>query len=359
MPMSDFTLPKIDSYAAKRVLAQRIMNNVVQSLIWRDGLGITEKFSDNVMAAQVRIIRQKMPVQKSRTLGENTSASVNDGHFNSLDAEQPITQEYDLPLIEMFDRNVDVSDVLDEMIQIGTLNITVQTLEQQLARLINAYTLAVKVASALNYDYNSTGDELIEWTEASEELVDKLAEAHQRLDEGSATHGIDTFPQENRIAVFRTKGKYGLLTAGNSVYNVGASRAVELLEIGSAGKLEKAPETNVTGYFGELYNTPLHMASNIIWTLAEEYLDLTAGDLDDVVGIVSASQATGRGVAFQNSVKIIDNPRGQGYRLQPKTRWGVKNWIPEGERLIVLSTFTNPVVSEATELEVVGPDTEE
>ncbi len=358
MPMSDFTLPKIDSYAAKRVLAQRIMNNVVQSLIWRDGLGITEKFSDNVMAAQVRIIRQKMPVQKSRTLGENTSASVNDGHFNSLDAEQPITQEYDLPLIEMFDRNVDVSDVLDEMIQIGTLNITVQTLEQQLARLINAYTLAVKVASALNYDYNSTGDELIEWTEASEELVDKLAEAHQRLDEGSATHGIDTFPQENRIAVFRTKGKYGLLTAGNSVYNVGASRAVELLEIGSAGKLEKAPETNVTGYFGELYNTPLHMASNIIWTLAEEYLDLTAGDLDDVVGIVSASQATGRGVAFQNSVKIIDNPRGQGYRLQPKTRWGVKNWIPEGERLIVLSTFTNPVVSEATELEAVGPDTE-
>lgn len=359
MPMSDFTLPKIDSYAAKRVLAQRIMNNVVQSLIWRDGLGITEKFSDNVMAAQVRIIRQKMPVQKSRTLGENTSASVNDGHFNSLDAEQPITQEYDLPLIEMFDRNVDVSDVLDEMIQIGTLNITVQTLEQQLARLINAYTLAVKVASALNYDYNSTGDELIEWDEASEELVDKLAEAHQRLDEGSATHGIDTFPQENRIAVFRTKGKYGLLTAGNSVYNVGASRAVELLEIGSAGKLEKAPETNVTGYFGELYNTPLHMASNIIWTLAEEYLDLTAGDLDDVVGIVSASQATGRGVAFQNSVKIIDNPRGQGYRLQPKTRWGVKNWIPEGERLIVLSTFTNPVVSEATELEAVGPDTEE
>jgi len=359
MPMSDFTLPKIDSYAAKRVLAQRIMNNVVQSLIWRDGLGITEKFSDNVMAAQVRIIRQKMPVQKSRTLGENTSASVNDGHFNSLDAEQPITQEYDLPLIEMFDRNVDVSDVLDEMIQIGTLNITVQTLEQQLARLINAYTLAVKVASALNYDYNSTGDELIEWAEDSEELVDKLAEAHQRLDEGSATHGIDTFPQENRIAVFRTKGKYGLLTAGNSVYNVGASRAVELLEIGSAGKLEKAPETNVTGYFGELYNTPLHMASNIIWTLAEEYLDLTAGDLDDVVGIVSASQATGRGVAFQNSVKIIDNPRGQGYRLQPKTRWGVKNWIPEGERLIVLSTFTNPVVSEATELEAVGPDTEE
>ena len=364
MPMSDFTLPKIDSYAAKRVLAQRIMNNVVQSLIWRDGLGITEKFSDNVMAAQVRIIRQKMPVQKSRTLGPNTGGA-NDGHFNSLDPEQPITQEYDLPLIEIFDRNVDVADVLDDMIQIGTLNITVQTLEQQLARLINAYTMATKIAAALNFDAVSANDELIEWDPATEELVDKLAEAHEKLDEGSATHGIDTFPQENRIAVFRTKGKYGLLTSGNSVYNVGASRAVELLEIGSAGKLQRAPETNVTGYFGELYNTPLHMASNIIWSLAEEYLELNPGDLDGIIGIVSASQATGRGVAFQNSVKIIDNPRGQGYRLQPKTRWGVKNWIPEGERLIVLDDFTSPVDAtnegtlEETSLSVVGPDTAE
>ena len=361
MPLSDFTLPKIDSYAAKRVLAQRIMNNVVQSLIWRDGLGITEKFSDNVMAAQVRIIRQKMPVQKSRTLGEGLGFA-NDGHFNALAPEQPITQEYDLPLLEVFDRNVDIADVLDDMIQIGTLNITVQTLEQQLARLINAYTLAVKIAAALNFDAG-TGDELIVWDPTDEALVDKLAEAHAFLDMGSATHGIDTFPQENRIAVFRPSGKYALLTAGNSVYNVGASRSVELLEIGSAGKLSRAPETNVTGYFGELYSTPLHMASNIIWTLAEEYLGLGEGDLDDIVGIVSASQATGRGIAFQNSVKIIDNPRGQGYRLQPKTRWGVKTWVPEGERLIVVDGFTSPVdpTSEqtlaSTLLSVVGVDT--
>ena len=368
MPFPDITLPKIDAYAAKRVLAQRIMNNVVQSLIWRDGLGITERFSDNVMAAQIRVIRQRMPEQRSRTMGPNTNPGLNDGSFNTLAPEQPLTTEYDLPLIEMFDRNVDIADVLDDMIQIGTLNITINTLEQQLARLINAYTMAAKIAAALNFDAGQGGGELIVWDPA-DPLVDALAEAHARLDLGSATHGVDTFPQENRIAVFRTEGKYALIRAAAPVYNLGSSRAVELLEIGSAGKLVKAPETDNTGYFGELYNTPLHMASPIIWSLAEEYLGLQAGDLDGIIGIVSASQATGRGIAFQKSVKIIDNPRGQGYRLQPKTRWGVRNWIPEGERLIVVAgegveDFTNPVdgTSEGTlaetSLSVTGPDTD-
>lgn len=358
MPLSNVALPKIDQYAAKRVLANRIMNNVIQSLIYRNGLGITEEFSDDVMAAQIRIVRQKMPTQTSRTLG--TGSGYNDDHFNVLDPEQPITQEYSLPLLELFDRNFDVPDVLDDMIQIGTLNITVDTLEKQLTRLINAYTMAHKIGAAFNYNYEQTKDDkpetLIRWTKGSEALLPKLAYAHAKLDDGAPSHGIDTFPQENRIVLTNTDAKYQLITIENAVYNVGSSRAVELLEIGSAGKLARAPETNVTGFFGELYNTPQHLASKKLWELAESYLGLPSGALNEVYAIVSASQATGRGVAFQNSLKIIDNPRGQGVRLQPKTRWGVEVFIPEGIRLIVGAGFVCPSVNDDFQMEVKGKD---
>jgi len=138
-----------------------------------------------------------------------------------------------------------------------------------------------------------------------------------------------------------------------SVFEVGSSRAVQLLEVGSAGGLETAPETNVTGYFGQLNNTPLHLLSKPLMTLVESYLGLAAGDLDGILGMVVASEATGRGVAFQNSIKTIDAPSGQGIRLQPLTRWGVEVFIPEGIRLIVDSNFTNPVAENGT-LDVVA-----
>ena len=98
------------------------------------------------------------------------------------------------------------------------------------------------------------------------------------------------------------------------------------------------------------------MVSKPIWALVEAYLDLAAGTLaDNVLGLVVASEATGRGIAFQNSIKIIDNPRGQGYRLQPLTRWGVEVFIPAGVKLIVKDAFVNPAVDASDTVNVVDP----
>ncbi len=355
MPLADKALPKIDAYAAQRVLAPRFMNNVVQRLIHRDGMGITEAFSDNVMAAQVRIIRQKLPTQTSRTLG--SGSGYNDGHFNVLNPEQPITQEYELPLLERFDRNVDIADVLDDMIALNALNMTFTTLEQRLAQIINSYTIAVKLAAALEFENDSSDPEFIEYNVYTDSMTDKIAEAHSKLDEGAIEHGIDTFPDDNRIVVTNTKAKYQLLTVEKSVYNVGSSRGVELLEIGSAGGTQVSRETDKLGFFGFVHNAPLHMVAPVIFHLAEDYLGLGRGQLDKVYGIVSASQATGRGIAFEGSIKVIDNPRGSGYRLQPRTRWGVETWIPEGVRLIVALGFHNPLDGDDIEnVSVKGPD---
>ena len=341
--------PKIDLYAAKRILAGRLMQNVTQGLFFRHGQGITEDFTQDVMAAQVRILRHRRPTIKSRTMAEGLNPSLtNSGHFNTLEPEQPRTKEYKLDLLEVYDRNVDIADVLEQMIGIGALNLEAQGIEDQLTRLINAYTFAVQIAEALNLDAQEVvaarPSTLIKLGQ-NDTLINKFFEAHSNLDNGSIEDDIDTFKHDGRIAVFTPEAKFQLVSSEKAVFEVGASRAIQLLEIGAAGGLETRPETNVTGYFGYLNSTPLHMVSKPIWALVEEYLDLTPGSLaNNILGMVVASEATGRGIAFQNSIKIIDNPRGQGYRLQPLTRWGAECWIPKGIQLIVKSTFDNPAI---------------
>ena len=352
--------PKIDLYAAKRLLAGRLMQNTTQSLIFRDGYGLTEDFTQDVMAAQVRILRHRRPTIKSRTMRETPVA--NDGHFNTLEPEQPRTKEYKIDLLEVFDQNIDIADVLEQMIGVGALNKEAEGLEQQLTRLVNAYTFAVQIAAALNLDadegldgttYDPANGTLVR-VGAQDTLTNKFFEAHILLDDGSVDDDIDTFTHEGRVAVFTPQAKFQLISSEKAVFEVGSSRAVELLEIGSAGTLTARPETNVTGYFGHLNATPLHSVSKPIWIIVEEYLGLAAGTLTDgkFLGMVVASEATGRGVAFMNSIKIIDNPRGQGYRLQPLTRWGVETWIPRGIQLIVTDAFDNPAI-----VEVNGDDT--
>ena len=345
---TDVTAPKIDLYAAKRVLAGRLMQNTTQSLIFRDGYGLTEEFSNDVMAAQLRILRHRRPTITSRSLGGGT----NSAHFNANAAAQPTTKEYGLDLIEVYDNVVDIPTVLENMINIGVLNLESQGIEDQLTRLVNGYTFATQIAAALNRDAaavvagGTTATTLIKYDPAADSLTDKFFEAHGKLDEGAADHDIDVFKQEGRVAVFLPTGKQKLLVDEKSVFEVGSSRAVQLLEIGSAGGLDTAPETNVTGYFGQLNNTPLHLLSKPLMTIVEGYLGLAAGTLAKVVGMVVASEATGRGIAFQNSIKAIDAPSGQGIRLQPLTRWGVEVWIPEGVQLIVEDDFVNPAIDD-------------
>ena len=361
--------PKIDLYAAKRLLAGRLMQNTTQSLIFRDGYGLTEDFTQDVMAAQIRILRHRRPSVKSRTMGEGASPGLtNSGHFNVLDPEQPRTKEYKIDLLEVFDQNIDIADVLEQMIGVGALNEEAKGLEQQLTRLVNAYTFAVQIAAALNLDaaegiaggtagtYAKADGTLVR-VGAQDTLTNKFFEAHILLDDGSLEDDIDTFTHEGRVAVFTPQAKFQLISSEKTVFEVGSSRAVQLLEIGAAGDLTARPETNVTGYFGHLNATPLHSVSKPVWVLVEEYLGLSEGTLTDgkFLGMVVASEATGRGVAFMNSIKIIDNPRGQGYRLQPLTRWGAECWIPRGIQLIVTDDFDNPAVDASDTVNVVDP----
>ena len=117
---------------------------------------------------------------------------------------------------------------------------------------------------------------------------------------------------------------------------------------------ESRPQVATTGYLGELNNMHVYCASNIVWSLAESYLGLEAGALDELVGVVVSGIGTGRALAFNSRIKDIPSPNGQGIRLQPKYRFGCECWDPLSVVPIFSTTFTNPVTSTSNTLYVRG-----
>ena len=115
------------------------------------------------------------------------------------------------------------------------------------------------------------------------------------------------------------------------------------------------PEIATTGYVGEIANMPVYVASGVVWSLVEKYLGLAAGSLANVAGIVVSAVGTGRALAFNSKIKIVDAQNGQGLRIQPKYRFGVECWDALSVVPIFSVAFTNPVTSAATALYVCGP----
>jgi|LGVF01.2.fsa_nt_gb hypothetical protein len=341
MSTSSFGTPIIDSIASGRQLAQVLMNNIVQRIQLSDGKGVTEKFSGNVFTDEIRIIRIKPLVQKGRTL----AASTNGAHYatNGATGEQPTTDHYGIRLRHKVDVPVSVPQSSMDMIPLDLLNGTVKVLEQTVANAVNASTLATQLAAALNYEYNSgvpLEDHKIEVTLGTDSIVDAIIDMNAILDDGDTANGIHTFPLETRVLQMRPSAKKYLKRGLDYVYQVNNWKGQDMLKVGALDPVN-VPNTHVDGYQGEVDMVDLFLTPSAIWTLAEEWLGLTAADLDDVYGLMSASEATGRGIAFTNAVQVIPEYRGQGVRYLPNYRWGLEVFFDKGLVLLAKAALVS------------------
>lgn len=350
---SDFSQPRISSYAAARELSARMLRNIVQSLIWSDGRGLTEEFSADASGAEIRIVKHNPVKGDPRTLGE--LGDENNDHVRGFDQyTTPSTSEYGIRPVHVYDITHEIATTLEEMIPLNVINAESANMEKRIRNLINGFTLATKFAAAFNHA-KETGDEsrFIDIDIASDEVLPKIQDAHALLDEGDSDNGIDVFPME-RIAVFSPEGKNAFMRTDQGVLNLNNSQVMRMVEIGSGGATasESQLNTQITGYFGDFYNSPQHMASREIFKVAEEWLG-SDGDgkiLDNVVAVVSATEGTGRVIGMPRRQKIQDSVRGHGLAIQPLVRWGAEVFYPKAEVFVVksLPDFTGP------ELKVIG-----
>lgn len=347
---TNFSAPKLNGQALNRLLYKGIMENVFQNILHVPEKGVTEKYTTNTDGSEVRIIRQLPVTGQTRKLG----SSVNGDYFNSSKAEQPQSAEYGIKLLYMYDRNYDIPTDMQDMVDIDLADAAVKNIGGKIATDVNASTTATQLASILNYVAEKSATSRIvtiatATTTKTKVYLDAVLDAATLLDDGDPDNGIQTFDNDAREIICRASFRRGLLGEGGLIVG-GSNYAQEMLARGAI-----SPDTykdNNKSYIGEVDGTPVYVMSSQVWSETEKWLEtstdgaagvaLTSGALDKIQAIMMAASATGRGLAFNGALKTIDSPDGQGIRLQPKYRWGVETFFPQGIVPIASSGFTNP-----------------
>lgn len=346
---ADIKTPYVNESTLKRIMSDAVKENIFQRIITKPGEAVTEKFSTDTDAAQIQVIRVKPDTTPAREIGADT----NGGWFNSASAVYPTTEAYGINILQSIDNVIDIPTNQQEMINVDTAAAELTNLVGKVDRNVNAVTFAAQLAKNFNtFDNAATGKNWITLG-ATPNYLDAIIDANSKLDDGNEAQGIDTYPYEGRAIFVRSAAKAALLKSGQII--VGGSNYAQ--DIIRRGGMDADTRPNTTeGYLGEISNCPVYFASQAIWTLAEKYLGLTAGALAGVHMLVVSGIGTGRALAFNNAIKTVPSPLGQGIRLQPKYRFGAECWDELSVVPVVASDFTGPrATSSAAKLVVRAP----
>ena len=347
---SSFAAPTVNSQALQRQLSPTILVNVVQSLFHSNGRGINQEIVVDTDVYEVRVIREKPLTQSVRRVG----ATNDGGFFSGQTAEQPTSDSYGIRLDFVYDTPIDIPVNMQGMIRVNLANATLRNYNQAVAKNINAHTIAAQLVAGLEYSVTNT-EHLVSYILATDVILDIFQDANAVLDDGDTTNGVDTYPADSRIALWRSTGKRAFFKTAKSVLDVGNWKAQEMLRVGAVDP-ESFMNTDKNGYFGEIDQVYNYMVAKAVFDLAEKFIlddgvQATAGILDGVQGFICASMGTLRGIAINSTLKIVDSQAGAGIRMQPAQRWGVEVIYPSSVVTVFDSTATNPAIASVLTIE--------
>lgn len=347
---SNFSAPTVNNQALSRQLSPTILVNVVQSLFHSSGKGLNQNIVVDTDVYEVRVVREKPLVQKTRRIG----ATNDGGYFSGQTAEQPTSDSYGVRLDFAYDTPIDIPSNMQNMVRIDLANATMRNYNQAVAKNINAYTIAKQVIAGLTYAVANT-DYLVGYTPATDVILDKFQDVNSVLDDGDVTNGVDTYPAETRIGLWRNTVKRAFFKTAKSVLDIGNWKAQEMLRVGAVDP-ESFMNTDKNGFFGEIDQVNNYMVAKAVWLLAEEFvLDdgvfVSAGFLNDVYGYICASMGTLRGIAINSTMKIVDSQAGAGIRMQPTQRWGVEVIYPSSVVILWTQGAANPAATSTLTIE--------
>jgi hypothetical protein len=354
MAFSDFTGLSVGSTALEIGVANIILKKMIQQQLYRDGIGITEVYSNGATAggAVLRVPKVTASTSSFRQLG----ATVNGNFFNGNSIGVIGLGEELLVCNNIYDACEDVPQA-QHILSLGgaaALGVRAEEIAKNIARQMNAGTMAYQIAAVLNAVITASGtktDRIFTYNPATAgDPLAKFLEACASLDNGDTYN--DVFPSVGRLALLRPTGLTDLRKSGSIIVG-GSNFAQEMVKSGAVD-----PETilpDVPGYRGMINDVAVFSVSNALWTLAESWMQQSAGYLANVVGIICAYNATGRGHAFPDSTKVIDSPSGQGLRIQPLSNFGVKVFFEKGIKLLANAA----VVEGASAITVLAPGSQE
>lgn len=335
----------VNNTATQVLAAKQVKENIFMELLHRNNKGVRQVEETN--ASTVRMFKYSPITDDARTVG----AVTNGGFFSSGTIGTSQVTEYDLNLLYIFDKPLDIPEIQQDMCPVDLFDNATKNIGGRVATEINASTIALQLAAKYNAAKTATA-----WTglavvmASTPDYYQSLLDANAMLDDGDDTNGIQSFPFEDRQILMSSAYRKGLMSS-KGVLLGGSNYAQSMLAKGAVSPDEKKEFGSM--YVGEVDLVPCYIVPKPIWARANVWAggDASTDKFSGVQAIVCAAAATDRGIATQDYIKVIDSPAGAGKRLQPKTRWGINVCYEKG----IIPILANGTTAPAADITVVAP----
>lgn len=306
----------VNNSATQVLAAKQVKENIFVGLLHRNGKGVNQQEETNV--STLRMLKPVVLAGDARSLG---TGFANGGWFNTATADTQQVSEYDLNLLYIYDKMVDIPEVQQDMVPINIFESATKNIGGRISTEINASTIAHQLVGRYNAaDIAASWDDIaVVMGTNGKPYYDAVMAASTQLDDGDEANGIQAFPFEERELIVRPAFRQGLMSDSGVILG-GSNYAQSMVAKGVISPDTAKDFGNM--YVGEIDLVPVYVAPKAIWNRAGEWVG-AARAFDGVQAVMCAASATDRGISTQDYIKVIDAPGGAGKRLQPKVRWGI------------------------------------
>ena len=316
----------LDGSAVHVELSRVIAEAIYIGEIYRDGQSVTGKYTTMPeVGGAVRVILDTPLPFASRTLGYGGRAGTpgNGGVINVNAPELPANTEIMVYTNQVNDQMMVFPDLSSQMLPLNLVASRLSSYAKRVAMDRSSSTHAEVLAQAFFRSLNGAKN-LVTVSDLTAEnaYADLFNKINGFMDNGDPTTGAYTYATEGRTVIGRPQFINGIFSRKSGVIMLGGDLAQEMLK-----NYDLDTRLADRGYVGEQYKgnamgLNFVTAPDIIWTLAEKYLGLSAGALDNVYAVVVSKEATAVATGVDLGVKLVDSQEVRGTKAQPLNIWG-------------------------------------
>ncbi len=293
--------------------------------IFRDGQSVTGKYTTDRKAGAVRVnLDTPLPFSsRSTSYGGRPGTPGNAGVININPALLPSNDEFMVYLNQVNDQAMLFPDLGKEYLPLDIMAKKIAGYSKRVSMDRSSSTLAEIIAYAFFRSLNA-GDNLYQIADLNAEDAYATAanDLNAKLSNGDPAQGAFTYATEGRTIIGRPSFINKVFNRKSGIILNGSDLAQEMLKNYDLDVRMSDRNYVGTGYRGYALGFHWQEAPDIIWTIAEKYLGLTAGALDNVYAIAVSFESTAMGRVVDLGVKLIDANEVRGVKAQPLNIWG-------------------------------------
>ena len=315
----------VDGSMVNVELSQVIAEAIYIGEIFRDGQSVTGKYTADRKAGAIRVPLDTPLPSTSRTVayGGRNGTPGNAGVINVNPSLLPTNDEFMVYLNQVNDQSMLFPDLGKEYIPLDVMAQKIAGYAKSVVQDRSASTLAEIIAYAYFRSLNG-GENLVNAPDLTVDnaYADFINKLNAKMDDGDPEQGAFTYATEGRTIIGRPTFINNVFSRKSGVIMLGGDMAQEMLKNYDLDVRMSDRNYVGTGYKGYAMQFHFQSAPTYVWNLAEKYLGLPAGALDNVQAIAVSFEATAMGRVVDLGVKLIDANEVRGVKAQPLNVWG-------------------------------------